>query len=209
MSASQRINGILRKIPSWPIYLLGPIPGFWVFWLAVQDRLGADPLQVLEHELGERGLQFLVLTLLVTPVRRISGVSLLKFRRAIGLVAFFYIMAHLLTWFVLDRQLDLPDIWREIVKRPFITIGMAGFLAMVPLAITSNNRSIRKMGAATWSKLHRLAYVAAFAGAAHYLLLVKSWPLEPIIYALVVAALLAIRAWWAAQRRIARRWRAS
>ena len=148
MSASQRINGILRKIPSWPIYLLGPIPGFWVFWLAVQDRLGADPLQVLEHELGERGLQFLVLTLLVTPVRRISGVSLLKFRRAIGLVAFFYIMAHLLTWFVLDRQLDLPDIWREIVKRPFITIGMAGFLAMVPLAITSNNRSIRKMGAA-------------------------------------------------------------
>ncbi len=205
MGAAQRINGVLRKIPSWPIYILGPIPGLWVFWLAIQDRLGADPLQVLEHSLGERALQLLVLTLLVTPVRRLTGVSFLKFRRAVGLVAFIYVVAHLLTWLVLDRQLDLAEIWKEIVLRPYITIGMVGFLAMVPLAVTSNNLSIRKMGAAAWSKLHRLAYLAAFAGAAHYLLLVKSWPTEPIVYAAVVVALLAIRAWWAARRRIARR----
>ena len=205
MGAAQRINGVLRKIPNWPIYILGPIPGLWVFWLAIQDRLGADPLQVLEHSLGERALQLLVLTLLVTPVRRLTGVSFLKFRRAVGLVAFIYVVAHLLTWLVLDRQLDLAEIWKEIVLRPYITIGMVGFLAMVPLAVTSNNLSIRKMGAAAWSKLHRLAYLAAFAGAAHYLLLVKSWPTEPIVYAAVVVALLAIRAWWAARRRIARR----
>ena len=204
MAVAKRINGFLRRVPAWPIYLIGPLPGIWTFWLAVANRLGPDPLQVLEHSLGERGLQLIIATLLITPIRRITGVSLMKFRRALGLMAFIYVAAHLLTWLVLDRQLVWPDVWKEIVKRPYITIGMVGFAAMVPLAVTSNNLSIRKLGAALWNRIHKLAYVAAAAGAAHYLLLVKAWPLEPIVYAAVVAGLLAVRGWWAGTRRVAR-----
>lgn len=195
-SVSQRINGALRRVPAWPIYVIGPIPGLWVFWLALNNQLGADPLQVLEHSLGERGLQLIIITLLITPLRRLTGVSLLKFRRALGVVAFVYVLGHLLTWIVLDQQLYLSAIVEEIIKRPFITLGMIGFLAMLPLAITSNNLSVRRLGPALWRRIHKLAYLAAIAGAAHYLLLVKAWPMEPIVYALVVVALLAIRAWW-------------
>lgn len=203
-SVSQRINGALRRVPAWPIYIIGPIPGIWVFWLALNNQLGADPLQVLEHSLGERGLQFIILTLLITPLRRLTGVSLLKFRRALGVVAFVYVLGHLLTWVVLDQQLYLSAIVEEIIKRPFITIGMVGFLAMVPLALTSNNLSVRRLGPALWRRIHKLAYLAAIAGAAHYLLLVKAWPTEPIVYALVVVALLAIRAWWSVSSRRSR-----
>ncbi|MCY3880178.1 MAG: protein-methionine-sulfoxide reductase heme-binding subunit MsrQ [Rhodobacteraceae bacterium] len=201
MTLPQRINGVLRRIPAWPIYIIGPVPGLWVFWLALNNRLGPDPLQVLEHSLGERALQFIILTLLITPILRLTRVSLLKFRRSLGVVAFIYVLGHLLTWVILDQQLSLAAIWTEIVKRPYITIGMVGFLAMVPLAVTSNNLSVRRLGPALWRRIHKLAYLAAFAGAAHYLLLVKAWPTEPIVYAAIVVSLLAIRAWWAFSRR--------
>lgn len=204
LSVSQRINGFLRRVPAWPIYIIGPIPGIWVFWLALNNRLGADPLQYLEHSLGERGLQLIILTLLITPLRRLTGVSLLKFRRAVGVVAFVYVLGHLLTWVVLDQQLFLSAIVEEIIKRPFITIGMVGFVAMVPLAVTSNNLSLRRLGPARWRRIHKLAYIAAIAGAAHYLLLVKAWPMEPIVYALIVVALLAIRGWWSVSPRRSR-----
>ena len=203
-SVAQRINRSLRRVPAWPIYIIGPIPGIWVFWLALNNRLGADPLQYLEHSLGERGLQLIILTLLITPLRRLTGVSLLKFRRALGVVAFAYVLGHLLTWVVLDQQLYLSAIVEEIIKRPFITIGMVGFVALVPLAVTSNNLSVRRLGPALWRRIHRLAYIAAIAGAAHYLLLVKAWPMEPIVYALIVVALLAIRAWWSVSSRRSR-----
>ncbi len=195
-SISQRINQSLRRVPAWPIYILAPLPGLWVFWLAVNNQLGPDPLQVLERSLGERGLQLIILTLLITPLRRLTNVNLLKFRRALGVMAFVYVVGHLLTWVVLDQQLMLQSIWTEIVKRPFITVGMAGFLLLLPLALTSNNLSVRRLGPVRWRRLHQLAYLAAIAGAAHYLLVVKSWPTEPIVYAAVVAVLLILRAWW-------------
>ncbi len=201
---AQAINARLRRVPAWPIYIIFPIPGLLTFYLAVVDQLGPDPLQVLEHELGERGLQFIILTLLITPLRRLTGVSLLKFRRAIGVVSFFYILAHMLTWLVLDRQLIWPEVWDDISKRPYILFGVVGFLAMVPLAVTSNNLSVRRLGAALWSRIHKLAYLAAAAGVLHYVLLVKGWPPEPFVYALVVALLLMVRAWWAARRRTGR-----
>ena len=205
MKPAQRINGWLRRIPAWPLYVILPVPGAYFFWLALTNQLGPDPIQALEHEYGERALQLIIVTLLVSPMRRWTGVSFLKFRRALGLMAFFYVLAHLSVWVILDRQLVLMDIWREIVKRPYITLGMLGFVSMLPLAITSNNLSIRRLGAELWTRIHRLAYLATAAGAAHYLLLVKAWPTEPIVYALVVAALLGIRAWWSTQRRAARK----
>ncbi len=196
MTAVQRVNGIIRRVPGWPIYLLFPLPGIWLFWRALNNQLGANPIEVLEHEYGELGLQLIIVTLLITPLRRWTHINLLSFRRAIGVMAFVYVLAHVSTWLLLDHQLDLQAIWTEIVKRPYITIGMVGFLALLPLALTSNNLSVRKLGPLRWRKLHRLAYLAAFAGAAHYLLLVKAWPIEPIIYAAVVAALLGVRLYW-------------
>ena len=200
MPFSQRVNGWIRKVPAWPLYVLLPIPGLWVFYLALTNQLGPDPLITLERELGERGLQLIILTLIITPLRRFTKISLLKFRRALGVMAFFYVFAHMLSWALIDLRLDIGAIFTEIVKRPFITIGMLGFLTMIPLAVTSNNYSVRKLGPAVWTRIHKLAYPVAALGALHYLLVVKAWPPEPIVYASIVAALLGIRAWWAANK---------
>lgn len=196
MAYSQRINGWLRKIPAWPLYFLLPIPGIYTFVLALLNQLGPDPLYELIRTFGERGLQLIILTLLISPIRRWTGVSLLKFRRAIGLVSFYYICSHMLVWIAIDQGWNINTIIEEIIKRPFITVGMFGFLTLVPLAITSNNYSIRKLGALVWNKIHRLVYLAGAAGVIHYLLVVKAWPMEPIVYTLIVALLLAIRLWW-------------
>jgi methionine sulfoxide reductase heme-binding subunit len=200
---AQAVNGRLRKVPAWPVYLLSALPFLWLVWVGFADGLGADPVKFIERHVGKFGLIFLILGLCVTPVRRFTGISLIKYRRAIGLAAFFYVALHLVVWLVLDIQLRWGEIWADIVKRPYITIGMLGFAAMVPLAVTSNNLSLRWMGAAAWGKLHRLTYLAAFAGAAHYLILVKAWPLKPILYFAAVVLLLALRVWWswARQRR--------
>lgn len=196
MAYSQRINGWLRKIPAWLLYFLLPIPGIYTFVLALLNQLGPDPLYELIRTFGERGLQLIILTLLISPIRRWTGVSLLKFRRAIGLVSFYYICSHMLVWIAIDQGWNINTIIEEIIKRPFITVGMFGFLTLVPLAITSNNYSIRKLGALVWNKIHRLVYLAGAAGVIHYLLVVKAWPMEPIVYTLIVALLLAIRVWW-------------
>ena len=136
-------------------------------------------------------LQFLIAGLAVTPLRRYLGINLLKFRRAIGLIAFYYVTLHLLVWLFLDVQI-LSQIVADILKRPYITIGMLGFALMVPLAITSNNWSVRKLGAA-WRRLHTLVYGAAVLGALHFVMLSKGFQIEPLIYLGAVIALLALR----------------
>jgi len=192
----QTINAGIRKVPAWPLYALLPIPGLLTFWAAVNNQLGPDPLRALEADLGIKALQLLILTLLITPIRRLTAINLLKFRRAIGVACFLYVLGHLLTWVVLDQNLVLAAIIEEIIERPYITIGMVGFVALLPLAITSNNLSLRKLGPVRWRKLHRLAYLAGVAGALHYVLIVKAWPLQPLVYAGVIVALLLLRAWW-------------
>ena len=205
VAVGQAVNGRLRKVPAWPVYLLSALPLLWLVWVGMSDGLGADPVKFIERHVGKFGLIFLILGLGVTPLRRFTGISLIKYRRAIGLAAFFYVALHLTVWLVLDIQLRWDEIWADIVKRPYITIGMLGFAAMLPLALTSNNLSVRRLGAAAWGRLHQLTYLAAFAGAAHYLILVKAWPLKPILYFAAVVLLLALRAWWSwsRQRRFA------
>ncbi|MGB8813981.1 MAG: protein-methionine-sulfoxide reductase heme-binding subunit MsrQ [Paracoccaceae bacterium] len=188
-----QINGALRRVPAWVVYVLGLLPVAWLVWQALGGGLGVDPVKAIEHQLGELALQMLLAGLCVTPLRRFTGVTLLKFRRAIGLVAFGYVSLHLATWVLLDLQLRWAEIGADLWKRPYIIIGMLGFVAMVPLAVTSNSASIRRMGAAAWQKLHRLTYLAAFAGALHYIVLVKAWPIEPILYFAATLALLALR----------------
>lgn len=193
MGLAQAVNGRLRQVPVWPIYATAFTYAAWLFWLGVSGGLGVDPVKGLEWAVGKTGLQLLIAGLLVTPLRKTTGVSLIKFRRALGLSAFFFILLHLLVWLVLDIQLRWGEIWADILKRPYITIGMTGFLVLIPLAITSNNRSVRRLGAAAWGRLHRLTYLAVAAGAIHYLMVVKAWPLEPVLYCVGVGALLLLR----------------
>lgn len=190
---AQAINTALRRVPPLAIYMAGVVPFLWLVWMLVNGDLGIDPVKRIEHQLGEWGLQLLVAGLAITPLRRFTGVNLIRYRRAIGLLAFSYIALHLATWLVLDIQLRWAEIWADILKRPYITAGFAGFVAMIPLAVTSNNQSVRRLGAKTWQNLHRLTYVAVLAGAIHYIWLVKAWPPEPIIYLILVILLLAVR----------------
>ena len=175
------------------LYLVGILPAVWTFYLGVTDELGADPMKVLERSLGLWALRFLIASLAITPLRRLTGVSLLRYRRALGLLAFVYACLHLTVYMLLDQGLDMSAIWADIVKRPYITIGMAAFLILLPLAITSNNRMIRRLGPIAWQRLHRWVYLAAVAAAVHFVMVVKAWPLEPLIYAALVALLLGYR----------------
>jgi len=189
---AKSVSTALQRVPVWLVYVAGFVPAVAYFTLGVLDRLGADPLNVLERELGEWALRFLIAGLCVTPLRQSFGINLLRYRRAIGLLAFWYACLHLLTYMVLDQGLDWAAIGADILKRPYITVGMLSFMLLVPLALTSNTASIRRLGA-RWNKLHKLVYAAAIGGALHYVLLVKSWPLEPLIYAAIVVALVAYR----------------
>lgn len=183
----------LPKMPKILVYILGFIPAVWLFYAGVTDQLGADPMRALEQALGLWALRFLVATLAITPLRQLLSINLLRYRRAIGLLAFYYALLHLTTYMVLDQGLDLAAIGADIVKRPFITIGMATFVILVPLALTSNNAAIRRLGGQAWARLHRLVYIAAIGAALHFVLVVKSWPMEPLVYAAIVAGLLGYR----------------
>ena len=182
-----------QRPPPGLLYLIGMVPAAWTFYLGVMDRLGADPMKVLERDLGLWALKFLVVGLAITPLRRLTGVSLLRYRRAIGLLAFIYAVLHLTVYLVLDQGLDLAAIWGDIVKRPFITVGMLAFLVLVPLAVTSNNAMVRRLGGPAWQRLHRWVYLAAAAAAVHFVMVVKAWPPEPLVYAALVATLLGYR----------------
>ncbi|MGR3467100.1 MAG: protein-methionine-sulfoxide reductase heme-binding subunit MsrQ [Shimia sp.] len=185
------LNSTLRRVPPVALYLLAPIPVVWIYWLGITGGLGVDPAKAIEHQLGLWALWLLIAGLAVTPLRKFAGVNLLKFRRAIGVVAFFYVLAHLLTWLVLDVQFQ--NVWADIVKRWYITVGMAAFLLMIPLALTSNNWAVRKVGAARWRRLHKLTYAVCLLGALHFLLLVKGFQWEPILYTGAIVALLVAR----------------
>ena len=187
----EQINALLRRVPTWPVYILLAAPAPYLFYKGATGGLGIEPIKALEHELGALALKLLVAGLAVTPLRRLAGVNLLKFRRALGLLTFFYVVLHLLVWLLLDVQIP-AQIWADILKRPYVTIGFAAFLLLVPLAATSNNWSVRKLGP-KWRRLHKLTYVAALLAALHFVWLVKGFQIEPLIYLAVILGLLALR----------------
>lgn len=192
MALAQTINGVLRRVPTWPVYALGALPPVWFLWLGLTGGLGVEPIKELEHRLGLLALQVMIATLAVTPLRRVTGISLIRFRRALGLLTFYYICCHLLVWLVLDVGV-FGLIWQDILKRPYITIGMAAFLLLVPLAATSNNWSVRRLGALRWRRLHQLSYGAAILGAIHFVMLSKGLQIEPLAYLGAILVLLALR----------------
>lgn len=194
MDIAGGINSGLRRVPAWLIYIAGVAYAVWEFWRAL-NQFGpylVEPINVLERTYGEIALKLLVLGLMVTPLRKWAGINLLKFRRAIGVTAFFFVLAHFLVFAILDVQ-SLERVWTEVVKRPYVTIGMLSFVLLIPLAMTSNNLSVRRLGAATWRQLHKLTYPAAILAAVHYLWLVKGFQLEPISYLLIILGLVASR----------------
>ncbi|MCC7251186.1 protein-methionine-sulfoxide reductase heme-binding subunit MsrQ [Hyphomicrobium sp.] len=179
---------------SWGLYALGLTPAAWTFYLAVTDQLGADPLKVLERSLGLWALRFLIVGLAITPLRRVGGPNFIRYRRTVGILAFLYALLHVTVYVWLDQGLDIGLIWKDIVKRPYITVGLLSFLILIPLAATSNAAMIKRMGGAAWQRLHRWVYLAAAAAALHFIMLVKAWPVEPFVYAAIVAGLLIFRA---------------
>lgn len=191
----QFLNGALRRVPAWSIYILGTVWAGWYFWLGLSNQLGPEPINTLERAYGLIALKLLIAGLAISPLRRSTGINLMKFRRAIGVTAFFVVLAHLTVFAVLDVQ-SLGRVWTEVVKRPYITIGMAGFLLLLPLAVTSNNLAVRRMGGAAWRRLHLLVYPAAVLGAVHFVWLVKGWQTEPLVYLGIIVGLLASRVKW-------------
>ncbi len=183
---------------------LAPLAGLAV--QALTDRLGANPIERVTHATGEWTLRFLLITLAVAPARELlRQPKLIRFRRMLGLFAFLYASLHFLTYLGLDQFFDAASILKDLSKRPFITAGFAGFVMLVPLAITSTAGWIRRLGGRQWRLLHRLAYVAALAGVVHFWWLVKSDITRPVTYAMVLSALLGYRIAKAARRKAPRK----
>ena len=188
-----------------PVFVAALIPLLWLTWGAFTDNLGANPIDVITDETGTWTLRFLVLTLAVTPLRRLSGWNgAIRFRRMLGLFAFFYGSLHFLTYLWLDQFFELDEIVKDIAKRPFITVGFSAFVLMLPLALTSTTGWIRRLGGRRWQAIHRLVYVSAALGVVHYWWLVKSDVSRPLRYGLIVGALLGVRLWWTARKRLPR-----
>jgi sulfoxide reductase heme-binding subunit YedZ len=175
-----------------PLILLG--------WDAYRQRLGANPTEFVTRTTGMLTLIFIMLTLAVTPARKLSGWNWLgKFRRMIGLYAFFYGFLHLLTYVWFDRSFKVASVPGDIVQRPFIAIGMASFFLLVPLAITSTNKMVKRVGGKRWNKLHKLVYLVGIGGVVHYYILVKSDTRLPLTFGFVLAILLGYRVFAANQ----------
>ena len=166
----------------------------WAHGIGQTGHLTADPIKYITHFTGDWTLRFLMITLAVTPLRSLlNNPGLTRFRRMLGLFAFFYACVHLMIWMGLDKQFNAQELWADILKRWYITVGMAGLLLMAPLAITSTAKWVRRLGYPRWQKLHRLIYPAAALGVIHYYLLVKSDIREPLLYGGIFAALMAYR----------------
>lgn len=181
-----------HAVSIWALYALGLIPAAWTFYLGATGQLIGNPVKIFEHLLGEWALRLLILTLAISPLKDLFGINWVRYRRALGLLAFYYVAMHFLAYMVLDKRLALYVIVEDITKRWFITIGMAALVLLIPLALTSNGWSIRKLGP-SWFKLHRLIYPVAAAGALHYCLSVKVIGPEQMVYAGLITVLLGWR----------------
>jgi sulfoxide reductase heme-binding subunit YedZ len=170
------------------------VPLALLVWRGLNNNLTADPIAYITHKTGDWTLRFLVITLAVTPLRKILHLpQLIRFRRMMGLFAFFYVCLHFTTWIWLDKNFIWAELWKDVLKRPFITVGFTGFLLLIPLAITSTAGWIRRLGGKRWQMLHRLVYLTAVLGVVHYYWLVKSDVREPLVYGFLVAILLVWR----------------
>ncbi|MDV7339498.1 protein-methionine-sulfoxide reductase heme-binding subunit MsrQ [Terasakiella sp. A23] len=184
-----------KKIPVKPFVFVACLgPALWLVYGTFNGLLGANPIETILRDLGDWALRFILLGLAISPVRRVTGWAwVMRYRRMIGLYAFFYAFMHLAIYIGVDHFFDWATIGKDIVKRPYITIGMSALLLLIPLAVTSPKAMVRKMGAGRWKKLHKLVYPIAIAGVVHFFLLVKADVREPLVYAAILVVLLGER----------------
>ncbi|MBB3303223.1 sulfoxide reductase heme-binding subunit YedZ [Rhizobium sp. BK077] len=178
----------------WLLYVVGLVPAAWTFYLGATDQLGADPVKTFELFLGIWTIRFLIATLAVSPARELFGWNYLRYRRALGLLTFYYALMHFTVYMVLDQAMDISAVINDVLKRPFIMFGMAALAMLIPLALTSNNFSIRRLGK-NWIWLHRLIYIIAASGALHFALSTKILDLEQYIYVGLIIALILYRSY--------------
>ncbi len=193
MKLSSRQIAVLKVV----IFTVCLMPLAWLSWGLWQDTLGANPVETLIRSLGRWALKFLLITLAITPLRRLTGIGALqRIRRMLGLFCFFYALLHWSTYLWLDQSLDWIAIAKDIIKRPFITMGMLAFTMLLPLAITSTNGMMRRMGGKNWQALHRAVYAIGICVVLHFWWMVKLDTTWPKIYAAVLALLLGVRLYW-------------
>lgn len=186
------------------VFLLCLVPFFLLIGGGLTGNLGANPVETITHTTGDWILRFLVLTLCITPLRRLTGWNqAVRFRRMLGLFAFFYACLHFTIYVLSISNLNIGEIATDITKRPYVTVGFTSFVCMIPLAMTSTRKWIARLGGKRWQMLHRLIYVSAVAGVLHYLWLVKLDTTSPTRYAVVVGVLLLFRVWTAVRSRSA------
>lgn len=191
LTATQWMTRVIKPA----LFVLCLVPAALLLWDTATHHLGANPVEKLNHRTGLWTLRLLLITLSVTPFRRLTGWnSVIRLRRMFGLYTFFYASLHFSTWLVFDHFFNLQEIVKDIVKRPYITVGFTAFVMLIPLAVTSTNKWVKRLGS-RWSKLHQLVYVIATLGVLHYLWLVKADVRDPVIYGSLLAALLGYRAW--------------
>jgi sulfoxide reductase heme-binding subunit YedZ len=185
---------VFRRLLKVSLFILCFLPAVALFLGVLNNQLGANPIEVLTRDTGEWTLRFLLITLAVSPLRLLFGWHFLAdVRRMLGLYSFFYASSHMLLYLWLDQFFDLSDIITDVLDRPFIAVGFVSFLALIPLAITSNNMMIKRMGSERWKRLHSLIYFISMGGAIHFFMLVKKDITEPLIYSVILSVLLGIR----------------
>lgn len=188
-----RISGVVRKIPTWPVYGMGVLLGAFAIW---EGLSAIDPAHDLSHDFGILALRFLLASLCITPLLRFARINLTKFRKPLGLLAFGFLTVHFLVWIFLDLGMRWGLIGAEIVKRPYLTVGFVAFVLLIPLAATSWQGAIRRLGAQTWGRLHRLVYVSVILGGIHFVMQEKIWTTESLIYLGICVGLVALRFTW-------------
>jgi sulfoxide reductase heme-binding subunit YedZ len=192
---------IITRVVKPVLYLAAILPFAWLLYALLTGLVMGDEVKFMQHVTGDTALTCLMLTLAITPLRRLTGWNeVIRVRRLIGLTAFWYACLHLTTYLVFDQSLSVDEIVKDIVKHPWVLVGFTGFLCLVPLAITSTQGWVRRLGGRRWQRLHRLVYVAAAAGVLHYFWLVKKDVQAPLAYGAVLAILLGSRLWVARER---------
>jgi methionine sulfoxide reductase heme-binding subunit len=192
---------LITRVVKPALYVAALLPLAWLLFALLTGLVMGDQVKFMQHVTGDTVLSCLMLTLAITPLRRLTGWNeIIRVRRLIGLTAFWYACLHLTTYVVFDQDLSLMEITKDIAKHPWVLVGFTAFLCLVPLAITSTNGWIRRLGGRRWQRLHRLVYVAACAGVLHYFWLVKKDIHYPLVYGVILLALLVPRVWWAAER---------
>jgi sulfoxide reductase heme-binding subunit YedZ len=197
---------LVTRVVKPALYVAAVLPLAWLLFALFSGLVMGDQVKFIQHVTGDTVLSCLMLTLTITPLRRLTGWNeIIRVRRLIGLTAFWYACLHFSTYVVFDQSLSISEIMTDIAKHPWVLVGFTAFLCLIPLAITSTNGWVRRLGGKRWRRLHRLVYVAAAAGVLHYFWLVKKDITYPLTYGVVLLVLLLSRLWWAADRAWARR----